>query len=112
MSNIGKFLKTTRENKNLTLRKVEEITGISNAHLSQIENEKIKMPTLTILHKLAECYTVPYTHLLELTGYPNLVDNPASIKAARRVGSWVENISREEEEKLKEYLDFLRSRRG
>ena len=42
METLGKTLKNTRENVSLTLRDVEIATGISNAYLSQLENEKIK----------------------------------------------------------------------
>lgn len=40
----------------LTLRQVEEKTGLSNAYLSQLENGKIKKPSHEVVMKLNEIY--------------------------------------------------------
>ncbi len=50
---LGEKLRDARETQALTLRQVEEITGISNAYLSQLENNKIKKPSANILYKLS-----------------------------------------------------------
>ena len=42
---FGEGLKMARELRKLSLREVEEATGISNAYLSQLENDKIKKPS-------------------------------------------------------------------
>lgn len=47
-----------RKQKNLTLRQVEDLTGISNAYLSQLENGKIKNPSYNVVVKLNALYTV------------------------------------------------------
>ena len=49
-------LKTIRKNQRLTLRNVEEITGISNAYLSQLESGKIKNPSWEVVRKLFILY--------------------------------------------------------
>ena len=49
METLGKLLKQYRELNKLTLRAVEEKTGISNAYLSQLENEKIAHPSANTL---------------------------------------------------------------
>jgi transcriptional regulator with XRE-family HTH domain len=46
-----------RKTKGLTLRKVEEITGISNAYLSQLETGKIKQPSYTTVVTLIMLYS-------------------------------------------------------
>ena len=111
---LGVYLKETREKLNLTLREVEESTGISNAYLSQLENNKIANPSPTILHKLADHYNVSYLQLLELTGYP-IPEIPNGNKheavVSSRIGNDFPNINKEEEGKLLEYLSFLRSRK-
>jgi transcriptional regulator with XRE-family HTH domain len=53
---FGKFLKELREDRNMTLRDVEEKIHISNAYLSQVESGQRSIPTIRILSKLAECY--------------------------------------------------------
>lgn len=66
---LGSGLKSAREARNLSLRQVEEATGISNAYLSQLENDKVKKPSPHFLHKLAALYDVPYELLMEYAGY-------------------------------------------
>ena len=46
MKTLGKTLKDAREGVPFTLKQVEEATGISNAYISQLENEKIKKPSV------------------------------------------------------------------
>lgn len=53
--NVGKTLRRIREAKGLTLKKVEEQTGIGVSHLSQIEND-LRNINVTKLEKLAACY--------------------------------------------------------
>ena len=66
---LGHGLKTARELRNLSLREVEEATGISNAYLSQLENDKIKKPSPHFLHKLANLYGIGYELLMASAGY-------------------------------------------
>lgn len=52
---LSSFRQLRRERK-LTLRQVEEMTGISNAYLSQIETGKIKKPSFEVVQKLNNFY--------------------------------------------------------
>jgi len=107
---LGEYLKQQRRLKNLTLRSVQEKTGISNAYLSQVENNKISKPSPSILHKLADCYGTSYKYLMELAGYPLPDVNGDDLrKQYNRLGSAIDKITPDEEEKLVEYLEFLRS---
>jgi DNA-binding Xre family transcriptional regulator len=49
------FLKL-RKRKGLTLRNVQELTGISNAYLSQLETGKIKSPGYNVVKQLCDLY--------------------------------------------------------
>ena len=42
MTSLGSCLKSLRKSNNLTLKYIEDNLGISNAYLSQLENDKIK----------------------------------------------------------------------
>ena len=53
-----------RANKGLTLRQLEELTGISRATLNNIENGKVS-PQLDYLEKLAIAMDVHITDLFE-----------------------------------------------
>lgn len=102
---LGEFLKYARNQKALTLRAVEQLIAVSNAYLSQLEGNKIKRPSPTILHQLAELYELAYDDVLALAGYPT--SSPALSTPSSRIGP----VTPEEEEALVEYLQFLRQRR-
>jgi HTH-type transcriptional regulator, competence development regulator len=85
---------------------------VSNAYLSQLEHGKIRQPSPIVLHRLSELYGASYTDAMRLAGYP------VPGFAGRETGeSFSRDLSRfgditpDEESALKEYLDFLRSRR-
>lgn len=63
-----KILKELRERSGLTLRQVEEATGISNAYLSQLENGKIKHPSAQSLYTLSKLYSTNIEDLLIAAG--------------------------------------------
>jgi len=48
--------KSVRKQNQLTLKQVEEKTGISNAYLSQLETGKIKKPSFDTIKKLYNLY--------------------------------------------------------
>jgi transcriptional regulator with XRE-family HTH domain len=108
---FGQFLRAARERKSLSLRAVERATGVSNAYLSQLESGKIRQPSPIVLHKLAELYGVSYGAVLERAGYPAVTGEVAGHQPAV-VDSRLGPISLDEEHALREYLAFLRSRRG
>lgn len=107
---LGEFLRRVRKQKMLTLRKVEEKTGISNAYLSQVENNKIAKPSPSFLHKLAKFYDVLYENLMKKAGYP--VFSNKSNQIMLRTSHGLKEITEDEEEELLEYLRFIRMRRS
>ncbi len=108
MEQIGKYIKRQRVERQLTLRGLEEITGIQNAYLSMVENGKIKKPSPEILKKLSDAFKISYNLLLEITGYP--VQETDTNKAIGVPDEFI-NLSFEEEGKLLEYLKFIRSQK-
>ena len=111
---LGKFLKEARKAEKATLRFVEKQTGISNAYLSQLENGKIRQPSPTLLHKLCELYDVSYAEAMKLADYPipSESDFPNKPIETAEPGLFTRfgQITADEEKKLAEYLDFLRSK--
>ena len=109
---LGAFLASARSKLRMTLRAVEEVTGISNAYLSQLEHGRIKTPAPQNLYKLAELYRVPYELLMELAGYPvPRVQSAESRFALGNLAARIGAVTEEEEEALVEYLQFIRSRK-
>lgn len=66
---FGHYLKEKRKENGLTIRQLEEKSGVSNAYLSQIENGKKGIPSPEILKKLYEPLEVSYDELMEKAGY-------------------------------------------
>jgi len=106
---LGSALKKMREDMGLSLRAVEDSTGISNAYLSQLENDKAKNPSANYLNKLAELYRMDFKNLLSLAG---IVDETSSKKSFGEYVFSSQNLTEGEEEELIQYLHFIRRREG
>ncbi|MFC4163430.1 helix-turn-helix domain-containing protein [Epilithonimonas zeae] len=115
MSTLGSTLKDSRKNIGLTLRQVEEVTGISNAYLSQLENDKIKNPSVNILSKLSSIYKVALKTLLSNA---NMIDKKevqkeeANLSFAQNIAFRAEGLSEEERNDVLRYLEFVKSRKN
>lgn len=109
---LGQYLASIRQDRNLSLRKVEELSGkeVSNAYLSQLETGKVTQPSPHVLSALADIYKIDYTQLMQLAGYlpPSREDG----QRHGRVATFAEhNLSQDEEVELLEYLQFIRNRK-
>src|ERR1700722_2690654 len=98
----------------MTLREVEEGTNkvVSNAYLSQIENDKIQQPSPNVLHALADIYGIDYADLMERAGH--IVPTTARAQGQRhgRVATFASHhLTPEEEAELIDYLKYIRTRR-
>lgn len=109
---LGHHLASIRQDRRLTLRDVEMATDkeVSNAYLSQIENGKIRKPSPNVLLALSRVYKISYEQLMELAGY--VVSSRDDATRHGRVATFAEhNLTEDEEAKLIEYLQFIRSRK-
>ena len=52
------ILKLARVNKGLSLRQVEEVTGLSNPYISQLENGHVKEPSFFKMLRLLSLYNI------------------------------------------------------
>ena len=111
---LGQYLASIRNDRRMTLREVEEATNkqVSNAYLSQIENDKIQKPSPNVLHTLAELYGISFEKLMEMAGYLMPAGKRADGDRHGRVATFAEhNLTPEEEIELMDYLQFIRSRK-
>jgi transcriptional regulator with XRE-family HTH domain len=98
----------------LKLRQVEEATKkqVSNAYLSQIENDQIKKPSPNILHALAELYGISFEKLMDMAGYFTTPSMRAESERHGRAATFAEhNLTPDEEAQLLDFLQFIRSRK-
>jgi transcriptional regulator with XRE-family HTH domain len=130
---FGQYLRELRRVRRLTLREVEEQSGVSNSYLSQVEHGRIRQPSPHVLQKLAVAYDVPYERLMARAGYirpggglpvtqgqvheppaPYIPDEPATALPSAAPGwafSIPEDLSPEEEVELQNFLQYLRFKR-
>lgn len=111
---LGKYLASIRADRKMTLRDVETATNreVSNAYLSQIENEKILKPSPNVLHSLSEIYSISYESLMQLAGYITTTNKTRDAGERHgRLATFAEhNLTSAEEEELMRYLQFMRNR--
>jgi transcriptional regulator with XRE-family HTH domain len=109
-SRLAEELKTIRIMRKLSLRVVEKKTGISNAYLSQLERGEAENPAPDKLQKLAQCYGVSYEYLMKAAGYLKAATGKESRPDLSRLQTalMAANLTNEEEERVLEYLRFLR----
>lgn len=111
---LGQYLASIRTDRKMTLRGVEEATNkeVSNAYLSQIENDKIKQPSPNVLHTLAELYGIKYERLMEMAGYiTSTAVRTQGVRHGRAATFAEHNLTSEEESELLEYLQMIRRRK-
>lgn len=109
---LGQALWDARKRLGLTLRQVEEASGVSNAYLSQLENGEIRNPSPQILHKLSESLNLDYEALMQLAGHIRKSDPNTGRRRGRLPTFAKEELSDEEEAELLKYLAFIRMRDG
>src|SRR5271157_1607771 len=108
---LGQYLASIRGDRRMTLRQVEEATNkeVSNAYLSQIENDKIQQPSPNVLHALADIYVIDYSQLMEMAGYITHSKTRSHGQRHGRVATFANHtLTPSEESELMEYLKFIR----
>jgi len=112
---LGEYLATIRRDRGKTLRQVEEESAkaVSNAYLSQIENDKIQKPSPNTLYALANLYGISYDSLMERAGYISTTRGPGAERPGR-APTFVDevNLTAEEEARLLRFLNFIRSEKS
>jgi transcriptional regulator with XRE-family HTH domain len=56
---VGNNIKKLRQSKNISLRKLAEMAGVSKTTLNEIENDIVTNPTLDTLEKVSKALNVP-----------------------------------------------------
>ena len=108
MKTLGQVLKESREKSNKTLREVEESTGISNAYLSQLENEKIKKPSANVLYKLSEIYEVELDTFLAAAGIIDKNKKAKQSELQKKIAFMADKFTSEEEKEILNFIEYLR----
>jgi HTH-type transcriptional regulator, competence development regulator len=110
---LGEHLARLRLAAGLSLRQVEEATNneVSNAYLSQLENNKIAKPSPNVLHALALVYKTSYEDLMRRAGYITSDTDAQGRRQAKAATFAIQDLSSEEEQSLLDYLAFIRKQK-
>ncbi|SDZ59742.1 Transcriptional regulator, contains XRE-family HTH domain [Evansella caseinilytica] len=99
---FGKYLKTKRKEKNFSMNKLGELTGITAMYISQLESGKRVKPSIEVLEKLSGGLEVPYEDLMVAAGY---IDPDEYAKMKNERDDIEESKTSDKHEQY--YLDFL-----
>jgi transcriptional regulator with XRE-family HTH domain len=107
---IGAVLRAARSVRGLSSIETARGAGISPAYLSKLENDAVKRPSPSVLHRLGEVLKVPYAELMTLVGYrvPGAADVP---DPARLDATIFTDLTDDEREELIHYLAWYRERK-
>jgi transcriptional regulator with XRE-family HTH domain len=113
MKSLGATLKEARELIPFTLRQVEDATGISNAYLSQLENDKIKKPSANVLYKLASIYKIELNSLLSASGIIEKVSENQPVAQSNnewlnRLAFYSDDFSKAQQDEILEYIKYMK----
>lgn len=110
---LGAHLLRLRTAAGLSLRQVEDATDkeVSNAYLSQLENNKIAKPSPNVLHSLASVFKTSYEDLMRRAGYLASNSGESGKMKAKAATFAVQDLTPDEENALLEYLAFIRQQR-
>lgn len=111
MRSLGQELQIARKSRKLSLREVETVTGISNAYLSQLENDKIQKPSPQFLGKLASLYDLDFQLIMEAAGYAPKVLGKEGPKTISGGILFSQKLTASEEAELLDYLNFIRAKK-
>ncbi len=103
MKDIGLFLKSGRENKELTQKRVMELTGINSKSLSGYENN-VAEPDLKTLADLANLYEISIDYVLEIHSFS---DSCILSKTEKRLLQLYHSIDSEHQKELFIVLESL-----
>jgi transcriptional regulator with XRE-family HTH domain len=105
---LSALLANRRRELGLSLRDVEEETGIKNAHLSQIETGAIARPAPNLLYELSVAYDLDFKKLMRMGGYTtrNGANRGVMLNAAFRA---LDDLTPVQQVEAVEYLESLRT---
>jgi len=106
---LGDILRHARNRRDLTLREVEDRTGIPNAHLSQIERGQIQRPDQQILWKLSQLYELNFGLLAAWTEHRDELSDRGAVYFAAAI-RLLNTLGEHDLEEATHYLEALNRR--
>lgn len=118
---LGDYMREKRKEKEWSQRDLAAASGISNAEISRLEAGKRKEPSIAVLEKIAKALNTPMSEVMEQAGLIEAgkafveenADTPiSSISAATMESpSITDDLTDEELEEVKRYIEYIKSKR-
>lgn len=110
---LGQTLTAARKDRGWSLRDVEGMTGIQNAHRSQCETGAIARPGPGVLWTLAEIYGLDFDELMRLAGHVQHTSQQAAPEPGAAV-AWraLTALTPGEQRQVVDFMRELRRRRA
>jgi len=103
LDEVGSFIKEQRQKSALSIRKLAELTGVSNPYLSQIERG-IRTPSAEILRSIAGALSIRTETLYQRAG---LLDEKESPSVAEAVLADVKLTDKQKSALMEIYESFI-----
>lgn len=107
---LGHRLRELRDSRHESLRDVAARAKINHGYLSQLERGEIAEPGPSMLHKVAHGYGVPFSAVMEWSGYIEPAGKELTPNQALALSYLGPNPSEEELRAIRAVLDAIRSR--
>ncbi|MBU5436391.1 helix-turn-helix domain-containing protein [Tissierella sp. MSJ-40] len=113
---LGDRIKFFKDKKQLSTKQLSELTGLTAAYLSMIENNKRTNPSKETIEKLANALEVPIEELFkegQNINEPEEINSLEEEKSFKTIAAHFDGIefTEEEEEEINNYIEFLLSKR-
>lgn len=109
MSNLGKYITDHRTAKGLSIRKLAELANLSHTEIHRIENGERKHPSPLTLKTIASALEVSFDEIMRAADYTDDLCPSALVSG---IISSIYDLTDEELEEVKIFIDFLRSKRS
>ena len=117
---LGDYMREKRRERNWSQRDLAAASGISNAEVSRLEAGKRKEPSIVVLEKIARALNTPMSEVMEHAGLieagkafvEKYADTPiSSISPATTTSGLTDDLTDEELEEVKRYIEYIKSKR-
>jgi len=107
MIELGSYIKSKREKRDFSVRKLAELAGISHTEVKRIEDGVRKQPSPQVLRSIAAALNVSYEEIMSAAGYLDVQEN--TVVAAQATS--IDDLTEDELTKVNEYISFIKSQR-
>ena len=111
--NLGEYIAEKRKERGMSQRDLATASNVSNAEISRLESGKRKEPSPSVLKEIAKALAIPYQELLQAAGIldESLVEKGKEFIASRSDQTIPADLTEEELEEVKKFIDFILSKR-